>query len=132
MHRNILLIVVLLPVVCLVLLVKPAIVQTDDHSRLLVLLRWQSGDIRFVNSVTGGPVRIHFRVGTVFRHFEVTTDETTEAYYTNGLYSMNDVDSKEAVDTLRFCSIKGIHLTLGFYDFEIKEGCLEVRLLWTV
>jgi hypothetical protein len=116
----------------LILIVKPALVQTDDHSRLLVLLRWQSGVISFVNSVTERPVRIHFRVGGLFKDFTVTTDETTEAYYTNGLYSMNDVDSKESVDTLRFCSMKGIRLTLGFYDLVVKGGCLEVRLLWTV
>jgi len=121
-----------LSLVCLICLVKPAVVQTEDHSRLLVLLRWQSGEIRFVNSVTGRPVSIHFRVGGLFQNFAVTTDESTEAYYTNGLYSMNDVDSKESVDILRFCSMKGIRLTLGFYDLDVKGGCLEVRLLWTV
>jgi len=121
-----------LSLVCLILIVNPAVVQTEDHSRLLVLLRWQSGEIRFVNSVTGRPVSIHFRVGGLFQDFAVTTDETTEAYYTNGLYSMNDVDSKESVDILRFCSMKGIRLTLGFYDLDVKGGCLEVRLLWTV
>jgi len=121
-----------LSLVCLILIVKPAVVQTEDHSRLLVLLRWQSGEIRFVNSVTGRPVSIHFRVGGLFQDFAVTTDETTEAYYTNGLYSMNDVDSKESVDILRFCSMKGIRLILGFYDLDVKGGCLEVRLLWTV
>jgi hypothetical protein len=118
--------------VCLLLIVKPAVVKTDDHSRLLVLLRWQSGEISFVNSVTGRPVRIHFRIGGLFQNFTVTTDETTEAYYTNGLYSMNDVDSKESIDILRFCSMKGILLNLGFYDLHVKGGCLEVRLLWTV
>ena len=118
--------------VSLISIFKPAVVKTDNHSRLLVLLRWQSGDIRFINSVTGRPVAIHFRIGGVFRDFTVTTDETTEAYYTSGLYSMNEAVSKESTNTLRFCSIKGIHLTLGFYDLDLKGDCLEVRLLWTI
>ena len=114
----------------LVSVLKPAVVKTEDNSRLLVLLRWQSGQIRFVNSVTGRPVAIHFRIGSLFHDFAVTTDETTEDYYTNGLYSMNDVLAKDSTDTLRFCSVKGIRLTLGFYDLDVKDGCLEVRLLW--
>jgi hypothetical protein len=114
----------------LVLVLKPAVVKTEDRSGLLVLLRWQSGQIRFVNSVTGSPVVIHFRIGSLFHDFAVSTDETTEDYYTNGLYSMNDVIAKDSTDTLRFCSVKGMRLTLGFYDLDVKDGCLEVRLLW--
>lgn len=115
---------------CLVFGLKPAVVKTEDHSRLLVLLRWQSGQIRFVNSVTSRPVVIHFRIGSLFHDFAVITDETTEDYYTNGLYSMNDVLAKESTDSLRFCSVKGMRVTLGFYDLDVKDGCLEVRLLW--
>ena len=117
--------------ICLVFGLKPAVVTTEDHSRLLVLLRWQSGQIRFVNSVTGRPVVIHFRIGSLFHDFAVSTDETTEGYYTNGLYSLNEVVAKDSTDTLQFCSVKGIQLTLGFYDLDVKDGCLEVRLLWT-
>jgi hypothetical protein len=116
--------------ICLIAGLKPAVVRTEDHSRLLVLLRWQSGQIRFVNSVTGRPVVIHFRIGGLFHDFAVKTDETTEDYYTNGLYSLNEVVAEESTDSLRFCSIKGIRLTLGFYDLEVKDGCLEVKLLW--
>jgi hypothetical protein len=115
----------------LVSVLKPAVVKTEDHSGLLMLLRWQSGQIRFVNSVTGRPVAIHFRIGSLFHDFAVSTDETTEHYYTNGLYSMNDALAKDSTDTLRFCSVKGIRLTLGLYDLDVKDGCLEVRLLWT-
>jgi hypothetical protein len=116
--------------ICLVSVLKPAIVKTEDYSRLLVLLRCQSGQIRFVNSVTGRPVVVHFLIGSLFHDFAVSTDETTEEYYTNGLYSLNEVVAKESTDILRFCSVKGIQLTLGFYDLEVKGGCLEVRLLW--
>ncbi len=116
--------------ICLVSGLKPAVVKTEDHYRLLVLLRWQSGQIRFVNSVTNRPVAIHFRIGGLFHDFVVSTDETTEGYYTNGLYKLNELVAKDSTDTLRFCSIQGIRLTLGFYDFDVKDGCLEVRLLW--
>ena len=114
------------------LILKPAVVKLDSGSRLLVLLRWQSGEIQFVNSVTEKPVSIHFQIGGLFRQFTVSTDETTEAYYTNGLYSMNEAVSRESTHTLKFCSMKGISLTLGFYSFSLKDGCLEVKLLWTI
>jgi len=118
--------------VCLVLILKPAVVKLESGSRLLVLLRWQSGKIQFVNSVTEKPVSIHFQIGGFFQQFTVLTDETTEAYYTNGIYSMNEAVLKESTNTLKFCSIKGISLTLGFYSFYLKDGCLEVNLLWTI
>ena len=116
--------------ICLVSSLKPAVVKTEDYSRLLVLLRWQSGQIRFVNSVTNRPVAIDFRIGGLFHDFVVSTDETTEDYYANGLYTLNDVLAKDSTDTLRFCSVRGMRLTLGFYDLDVKDGCLEVRLLW--
>ncbi len=117
---------------CLFLILKPAVVKLDSGTRLLVLLRWQTGTIRFVNSVTEQPVLIHFRIGGLFRKFAVVTDETTEAYYTSGLYSMNNAVSRESTNTLNLCSMKGIELTLGFYNFSLKDGCLEVKLLWTI
>jgi hypothetical protein len=116
--------------ICVVFVLKPAFVKTEDYSRLLVLMRWQSGQIQFVNSVTGRPVLIHFRIGSLFHDFAVSTDETTEDFYTNGLYSLNEVVAKDSTDILRFCSVKGIRLKLGFYDLDVKDGCLEVRLLW--
>lgn len=116
--------------ICLVTGLKPAVVKTDDHSRLLVLVRGQSGEIRFVNSVTRRPVVIHFRIGGLFHDFRVSTDETTEEYYTNGLYSLNEFVAKDSTDTLRLCSVKGMRLKLGFYDLDVNDGCLEVRLLW--
>ena len=118
--------------VCLLLILKPAVVTLESSTRLLVLLRWQTGKIQFVNSVTEKPVSIHFQIGGLFQQFTVLTDETTEAYYTNGLYSMNEAVSRESTNALKFCSMKGISLTLGFYSFFLKDGCLEVKLLWTM
>lgn len=116
---------------CLLLVLKPAVVKTDNHAGLLVLFRGQSGVIRFVNSVTERPVAIHFRIGGLFQDFSVATDETTEAYYTNGLFSLNEAVSKESTEALCFCSMQGISLKLGFYNLYLKGGCLEVKLLWT-
>jgi len=116
----------------LLLILKPAVVKLESGTRLLVLLRWQSGKIQFVNSVTEKPVSIHFQIGGLFQQFTVLTDETTESYYTNGVYSMNEAVSRESTNTLKFCSIKGISLTLGFYSFSLRDGCLEVNLLWTI
>lgn len=117
---------------CLLLILKPAVVKLESGTRLLLLLRGQSGKIQFVNSVTEKPVSIHFQIGGLFQRFTVITDETTEAYYTNGLYSMNEAVSRESTNTLKFCSMKGISLILGFYSFSLKDGCLEVKLLWTI
>lgn len=125
------LVIFVMVLVCLLLILKPAVIKLESGTRLLVLLRWQSGKIQFVNSVTEKPVTILFQIGGLFRNFTVLTDETTEAYYTNGLYSMNEAVSRESTNTLKFCSIKGISLTLGFYSFSLKDGCLEVDLLWT-
>ncbi len=119
-------------VVCLAAVCKPAVIRTDRDTRLAVFLRWQSGDIQFVNSVTGRPVSIGFRIGRRFQAFSVLTDETTEAYYTNGTYDMSTRAAQESTGQLRFCSVKGIALRLGFYTYSIKDGCLEVTLLWTL
>jgi hypothetical protein len=117
---------------CLLGLFKPAVIRTDDDTRLAVLFRWQSGQIQFVNSVTGRPVAIGFHIGRRFQAFSVLTDETTEAYYTNGLYDMNATVAKESTDQLSFCSMRGISLRIGFYTFSVKDGCLEVTLVWTL
>jgi hypothetical protein len=108
------------------------VIRTDSETRLAALFRWQSGQIRFVNSVTERPVTIHFRIGSRFQAFSVDTDETTEAYYTHGLYDMQRELAEVSTDRLRFCSVKGISLTIGFYTLSVQDGCLEVALLWTL
>jgi hypothetical protein len=111
---------------------KPAVIRTENGTRLAALFRWQSGQIHFVNSVTGGPVTIRFRIGSRFQAFSFSTNETTEDYYTDGLYDLNRTVAKESTDRLRFCSVKGISLRIGFYTIFVKNGCLEVALLWTI
>lgn len=109
-------------------LVRPAVATTDTGSRLLLLVRGQSGSIRFVNSITHRPVEIDFRIGSRFERFDMRTDAGTEEYYSAGLYPVNDVASRDATRVLRFCSMAGMHLTLGFHELDIKDGCLEVKL----
>jgi hypothetical protein len=112
--------------------VKPVIVTTDQKTGLFLMFRGQSGQIRFINSVTREPVVIGFRVDGKFNKFSVETSPSTEAYYTSGTYSMNKAAAEEATDVLKFCTIQGISLRLGFYNIELADGCLEVRLLWTI
>lgn len=131
MTRRRLVIAAAIVMACLLGLFKPAVIRTDEATRLAAFFRWQSGQIRFVNSVTDHPVTIHFRVGSRFQAFSVATDDLTETYYTHGVYNLNDRVAKEATDRLRFCSIRGISLSLGFYKIDVKDGCLEVALLWT-
>ncbi len=127
-----LMIVAAIAVVCFAGLFKPVLIRTDHETRLAALFRWQSGRIRFVNSVTDHPVTIRFQIVRRFQAFSVSTDETTEAYYTHGVYALNDIVAEESTDRLKFCSIKGISLKMGFYEIEVKDGCLEVALLWTL
>jgi hypothetical protein len=111
---------------------KPALLQTDDGTRLLLLWRGQRGSVHFVNSVTGQPVVISFRIGRLFHDFSVATDDTTEAYYTHGVYPMPPVLAAESTPLLRLCSSTGMSLTLGFHHVRLLGGCLEARLLWTL
>ncbi|MFZ3045648.1 MAG: hypothetical protein WA151_07010 [Desulfatirhabdiaceae bacterium] len=114
------------------LVMKPAMIRTENETRLAVFLRWQTGQIYFVNSVTDQPVVIRFSLHGQFRNFSVTSDEATESYYSHGVYDLNQAVSDEATKRLNFCSMKGISLTMGFYTFTVQNGCLEVDLLWTL
>ena len=118
--------------VALTALAKPAILQTEGGTRLLLLWRGQTGGIHFVNSVTGEPVAIDFRIGRLFHAFSVATDATTEAYYTHGVYPMGAALAGESNRSLKLCSGTGIDLRLGFYHVHLQDGCLEARLLWTL
>jgi len=81
--------------VILLLWAKPAVIRTETETRLAVLFRWQTGTISFVNSVTGEPVTIRFTLNGQFQNFSVSTDETTEAYYSHGVYDLNRAVSQE-------------------------------------
>lgn len=116
----------------LLLLIKPAVIRTDNETRLAVFFRWQTGTISFVNSVTGQPVVIRFAIRGQFQDFSVSADETTETYYSHGVYDLNQVVLREFTNHLKFCSMKGIILKMGCYTFTIQDGCLEVDLLWTL
>lgn len=116
----------------LLMLVKPAVIRTENETRLAVFFRWQTGTISFVNSVTGQPVVIRFTIRGQFQNFSVSADETTETYYSHGVYDLNQAVYSESTNRLKFCSMKGIILNMGFYTFTVQDGCLEVDLLWTL
>ncbi|RJR23816.1 MAG: hypothetical protein C4582_04975 [Desulfobacteraceae bacterium] len=116
----------------LVLMFRPALLKTDTQTRLLALFRWQSGEIKFVNSVTQRPVVIRFNIGSRFHNFSILTDEATEEYYSHGLYDLKRAVSKDSTMTLKFCSMKGISVTVGFYRIHVQDGCLEVSILWKI
>lgn len=118
--------------IVLLLMLKPALLELDGTTRLLALFRWQGGEISFVNSVTGKPVVISFSIGSIFNKFHISTDTETEAYYSHGTYDLNTVMSRDSTAILRFCSVQGIHLDIGFYKLDVKNGCLEVSLLWMI
>ena len=111
-------------------LLRPVIIRTDETSHLAVFPRRRTGEIRFVNSVTGMPVTINFVILDRFRQFSVQTDETTRAYYSHGVYDLDATLADEATTSLKFCSMKGMTLRLGFSTYTIQDGCLEAELLW--
>ncbi len=131
MTRRRLLVPLALVVLAALAFLRPALATTDSGSRLLVLLRGQAGSIRFVNSVTHRPVEIDFRIGARFDRVAMRTDAATEEYYTSGLYAVNEVVSRDATAALRFCSVNGIHVSLGFHELDARDGCLEITLPWT-
>jgi len=112
--------------------VKPAVVVQNGAQTLALFWRFQEGSIHFTNSVTDRPVDIHFRITSMFSDFRMVTDELTEQYYTAGGYDVNERLKPETTSILRSCSMKGIELTIGNYHWHVEEGCVEVRLIWTL
>ncbi|AFH38633.1 hypothetical protein [Thermus thermophilus] len=112
------------------LLVRLVLVETDQGRRLLLLLPWSRGEVAFVNSVTGRPVRLSFYPLWDFRGFRALTDPETEAYYTGGEYPWNEALAQERRRELVYCSEVGLSLALGPWRFRAEGGCLRVRLLF--
>lgn len=112
------------------LLVRLVLVETDQGRRLLLLLPWSRGEVAFVNSVTGRPVRLSFYPLWDFRGFRALTDPETEAYYTGGEYPWNEALAQERRRELVYCSEVGLSLALGPWRFWAEGGCLRVRLLF--
>lgn len=112
------------------LLVRLVLVETDQGRRLLLLLPWSRGEVAFVNSVTGRPVRLSFYPLWDFRGFRALTDPETEAYYTGGEYPWNEALAQERRRDLLYCSEVGLSLALGPWRFRAEGGCLRVRLLF--
>lgn len=110
--------------------VRPVAVRGDSGQRTLWLWAWQSGSVRFTNSVTHVPVRIDFRLGWGFDRFDMITDEKTVHYYTSGSYDIAPVLAQQRTRLLDYCSIVGMDIRLGRHRFHVADGCLHLRALW--
>ena len=119
--------------VLLLALARPVRLHTDQGTsgdRVLWLWAWQSGDVAFTNSVTGGPVRIAFDLRTGFDRFRMRTDEKTENYYTSGTYRINARLRPQRTRSLDYCTVVGMDVRLGGYRTTLRDRCLEITLLW--
>jgi len=116
----------------LVLLGLIRVVEVEDKAgrHLLLLAPWDQGVVEFIHSVTNRPVRIEFQLGRFFQGFAAYTDPETEAYYTEGTYTWNQLLKKEARKQLSYCSELGLFLKLGERWFSAQGECLEARILW--
>jgi hypothetical protein len=112
--------------------IQPAVVIQNESKTIAIFWRYQDGSLRFINSVTGKPVLIRFRIQKAFSDFRMETDELTEQYYTAGTYTINGPLHRESTKELHCCSMKGMILSIGDRTWLIDDGCLEVRLIWTL
>lgn len=112
--------------------IQPAVVIQNESKTIAIFWRFQQGSLRFINSVTGKPVLIRFRIQKAFSDFRMETDELTEQYYTSGTYHINSPLHRESTKVLHCCSMKGMALSIGNRTWQIDDGCLEVRLIWTL
>lgn len=110
--------------------IRPVRIAGDHGSGTLWLWAWQKGRIEFINSVTGRPVVICFKIPWRFSNFSVRTDPGTEEYYTAGEYSWNEQLAKEQTRMILYCSEVGITLALGETVFHEQGGCISASLLW--
>ena len=111
-------------------LVRVAEVEEGGRKTYLALFPWEEVRVEFVNSVTGKPVLLEFRLPWAFQGFRAFTDPETEAYYTAGEYPWNQALARERRKTLAYCSEVGLALKLGSTWFRVEKGCLRLRLLW--
>ncbi len=102
----------------------------DHGSGILRIWAWQKGSVEFINSVTGRPVVIRFKMPWYFSDFSVRTDPGTEEYYTAGVYAWNEQLLKERTRIIQYCSEVGITLTLGGKVYHEQGGCIRATLLW--
>jgi len=110
--------------------VRPVSIAGDHGPGTLWLWAWQKGRIEFINSVTGRPVVISFKMPWRFSGFSVRTDPGTEEYYTAGGYSWSKQLAQERTRSLHYCSEVGITMTLGGKVVHARGGCIRAALLW--
>lgn len=117
--------------VLILALARPVRLHPDSGpDRIAWMWAWQSGEVDFTNSVTGGPVRITFDLRTGFDHFRMLTDEKTENYYTSGTYRINARLRPQRTRSLDYCTVVGMTVRLGTSNTTLRDSCLELTLLW--
>jgi len=104
----------------------------DFDIKKTVFISWpfEKIKINFINSVTRRPVEINFRPIFYFSSFQMNTDKETEAYYTRGVYEIQEELKKEIRKSMVICSEKGIMFCVGEKCHEVKDGCAKIRLVW--
>jgi len=116
--------------VLILVLARPVRLSGDAGDHVLWLWAWQSGEVAFTNSVTGGPVDIRFELRSGFDHFRMLTDEKTENYYTSGTYRINARLAPQRTRSLDYCTVVGMTVRLGSHHATLRDSCLEITLLW--
>ncbi len=116
--------------VFLACIIRPIKIVTENFEKIIICWVWDRGEVDFTNSVTGGKVKIIFNMKNGFNNFKMITDEKTENYYTSGTYDINKFLIKEKKNEMFFCSIIGMRIKLGSYQFLLKNNCASVEVLW--
>jgi hypothetical protein len=109
---------------------RPVRISRDHGSGIVWLWAWQKGQVVFINSVTGRPVNIRFKMLWHFDGFSARTDSGTEEYYTAGGYSWNERLAGEQTREITYCSEVGISLILGGKVYQEQGDCIRISLLW--
>jgi len=130
MRRSLIWTPILVVGVLILALARPVRLNGDAGEHVVWLWAWQSGEVAFTNSVTGGPVRIRFDLRTGFDRFRMSTDEKTENYYTSGTYRINARLAPQRTRSLNYCTVVGMHVRLGTHHDTLRDSCLEITLLW--
>ncbi|MEM2223183.1 MAG: hypothetical protein QXR02_07285 [Acidilobaceae archaeon] len=87
--------------------------------------------ILFINSITGAPVELSFKLGDVIRGEYIKTDEATMEYYSSGVLDVESNFRSYESKTLKFCSMLGFKIRVENLLFklerEYKGVCVELK-----
>jgi len=81
--------------------------------------------ISFTHSVLNQPVVITGRVCHMFYNLSIGGSDAVVEYYSQG-WSMGTAST----DTLSFCTILGMSVTINKINLFLKNNCLIIRVVW--